>query len=173
MSISPISASSLYQQQIDYFLNATKTDYSSVSNLLAKYGVKSSGDVNKDLQKLREIQTKTAVNGLQSLSEDDETAETTQQTVSYSWYSIMYQLGLNPTGDPAEDFVDLMEALVSKAEKARDEGEFNKYMGLISFVEELFIDAGVQISNINADSVTAYKSMEILASYNKSSIEGG
>lgn len=172
MSISPISASSLYQQQIDYFLNATKTDYADVSNLLAKYGVKSSGDVNKDLQKLREIQTETAVNAMQSLSEDDETSETTQQTVSYSWYSIMYQLGLNPTGNPEQDFVDLMEALVDRAENARDESEFRKYMGLISFVEELFIDSGVRISNINADSVSAYKSMEILASYNKSSIEG-
>ncbi len=172
MSISPISASSLYQEQINYFLNATKTDYSSVADLLAKYGVKSSGDVNKDLQKLQEIQTKTAVNGLQSLTEDDETAETSQQTVSYSWYSIMYQLGLNPTGNPEQDFVDLMEALVSKAEKAGSESEFNKYMSLISFVEELFIDSGVKISSITTDSVSAYKSMEILASYNKSSIEG-
>ena len=172
MSISPISASSLYQQQIDYFLSATKTDYSSVSNLLAKYGVKSTGDVNKDLQKLQEIQTKTAVNALQSLSEDDETSESTSQTVTYSWYSVMYQLGLNPTGNPEEDYVDLMEALVSKAENAQDESEFSKYMGLISFVEDLFISSGVQISDINADSVSAYKSMEILANYNKSSIEG-
>lgn len=172
MSISPISASSLYQEQIDYFLKATKTDYSSVVDLLAKYGVKSTGDANKDLQKLREIQTETAINGLRSLSEDDETAQSSQQTVFYSWYSIMYQLGLNPTGNPEQDFVDLMEALVSRAEKAGSESEFNKYMTLIGFVEELFIDAGVQISNITTDSVSAYKSMEILASYNKASIEG-
>ncbi len=172
MSISPISASSLYQQQIDYFLSATKTDYSSVSNLLAKYGVKSTGDVNKDLQKLQEIQTKTAVNALQSLSEDDATSDSTSQTVPSSWYSVLDQLGLNPTGNPEEDYVDLMEALVSKAENAQDESEFSKYMGLISFVEDLFISSGVQISDINADSVSAYKSMEILANYNKSSIEG-
>jgi len=171
MSISPISASSLYQEQIDYFLKAAKPDYSSVSDLLAKYGVKSTGDVNKDLQKLQEIQTETAVKGLQGVSEDDETSESSQQTVSYSWYSIMYQLGLNPTGNPEQDYEDIMEALVEKVEKAQDESEFNKYMSLIGFVEELFIDSGVQISYLNADTVTPYKSMEILASYNKASIE--
>lgn len=173
MSISPISASSLYQEQINYFLNATRTDYSDLSNLLAKYGLKSSGDVNKDLQKLREIQTETAVNGLQGLSEDDKTAQSTEQTVSYSWYSIMYQLGLNPTGNPKQDFINIMEVLVEKAEKAGSESEFWKYTGLIDFVEELFIDSGVKISDIGADSVSVYKSMEILSNYNKVSIEEG
>ena len=105
MSISPISAFSLYQEQINYFLNATKTDYYSVSNLLAKYGVKSTGDKEKDIAKLMEIQTETAVNLMQGLSEDDETSKSAEQTVSYSWYSVMYQLGLDPTGDPKQDFI--------------------------------------------------------------------
>ncbi len=71
MSISPISASSLYQEQINYFLNVNRTDYTSVSNLLARFGVKSTGDEQKDLAKLKEVQVKTAVEGLQSLSEED------------------------------------------------------------------------------------------------------
>ena len=172
MSVSPITASSLYQEQINYFLNATKTDYYSVSNLLAKYGVKSTGDLNKDLQKLHEIQVETAVNGLQSISEDDKTAKSADQTVSYSWYSVMYQLGLDPTGDPRQDYINIMEVLVDKVEKAGSESEFNKYMDLIGYVEDIFIDSGVKISDIGADSVSTYKSMEILSSYNKASIEG-
>ena len=128
MSISPISASSLYQEQINYFLNATRTDYSDLSNLLAKYGLKSSGDINKDLQKLREIQTETAANGLQGLSEDDKTAQSTEQTVSYSWYSIMYQLGLNPTGNPKQDFINIMEVLVEGVSKRSRE----QFMGRTS-----------------------------------------
>lgn len=171
MSISPISASSLYQEQINYFLNATKTDYSSVSNLLAVYGVKSTGDNEKDIAKLMEIQTETAANLIQGLSEDDETSKSTQQPVSYSWYSVMYQLGLNPTGDPKQDFIEIMECLVDKAEKATSESEYNKYMDLIGYVEDIFIDSGVKISDITADSVSTYKSMEILANYNKADIE--
>lgn len=166
MSISPISASALYQEQIDYFLNAT-----GVSNLLAKFGVKSTGDTQKDLAKLREIQTKTAINGLQSLSEDDETSETQAASVSHAWYSIMYQLGLSPTGNPQDDFVEIMENLVEKVEKAGSESEYAKYMGLIDLVEDLFIASGVQISDSGADSVSVYSSMQLLASYNKASVE--
>ena len=171
MSISPISAFSLYQEQINYFLNATKTDYYSVSNLLAKYGVKSTGDKEKDIAKLMEIQTETAVNLMQGLSGDDETSKSAEQTVSYSWYSVMYQLGLDPTGDPKQDFIEIMECLVDKAEKATTESEYNKYMDLIGYVEDIFIDSGVKISDITADSVSTYKSMEILANYNKADIE--
>lgn len=171
MSISPITASSLYQEHINYFLNATSADYSSVSNLLAKFGVKSTGDTQRDLAKLREIQTKTAINALQSLSEDDETSETQTEQVSHAWYSIMYQLGLSPTGNPQDDFVEIMENLVEKVEKADSESEYAKYMGLIDLVEDIFIASGVKISDSGADSVSVYSSMQLLASYNKASIE--
>ena len=64
-----------------------------------------------------------------------------------------------------------MECLVDKAEKATTESEYNKYMDLIGYVEDIFIDSGVKISDITADSVSTYKSMEILANYNKADIE--
>lgn len=165
MSISPISASSLYQEQINYFLNATRTDYSSVNNLLALYGVKSTGDLEKDLAKLQEIQTKTAINGLNSQTEDEEAAQGAKESVSYSWYSIMYQLGLTPKGSPEEDFREIMTELVERALNAEDESEYNKYMALIGRVEDLFIDSGVKISDITADSVSVYKAMDILSNY--------
>ncbi len=171
MSISPITASNLYQEQINYFLNATSADYNSVSNLLAKFGVKSTGDAQKDLVKLREIQTETAVNGLQNISEDDETSESQSTQTSHAWYSIMYQLGLDPTGNPQDDFVEIMECLVDKVENARTESEYNEYMDLIGLVEDLFISSGVEISELGADSVSPYSSMELLASYNKASVE--
>jgi len=109
MSISPITASSLYQEQINYFLNATVSEYNSVSNLLAKFGVKSTGDAQKDLAKLRKIQTETAINGLKSLSEDKKTDETQAAPVSHAWYSIMYQLGLSPSGNAEDDFVEMLK----------------------------------------------------------------
>ncbi len=171
MSISPISASNLYQEQINYFLNATSADYNSVSNLLAKFGVKSTGDAQKDLAKLREIQTKTAVSSLQNISEDDETSETRSTSETHIWYSIMYQLGLNPTGNPQEDFVEIMECLVDKVESSRTASEYDKFMGLIDLVEDLFIACGVKISDTGADTVSVYTSMELLSSYNKASIE--
>ncbi len=171
MSISPISASSLYQEQINYFLNATRTDYSSVSNLLAQFGVKSTGDAQKDLAKLREIQTKTAAEGLKNLSENDEIAQNQSESVSYIWYSVMYQLGLSPTGNPEEDFQEIMTELVDRVQNAQTESEYGKYMGLISLVEDLFIFSGVKISDIGADSVSVYKSMEILANYNQAKLE--
>ncbi len=171
MSISPISASNLYQEQINYFLNATSADYNSVSNLLAKFGVKSTGDAQKDLAKLREIQTKTAVSSLQNISEDDETSETRSTSETHIWYSIMYQLGLNPTGNPQEDFVEIMECLVDKVESSRTASDYNKFMSLIDLVEDLFISCGVKISDTGADSVSVYASMQLLSSYNKASIE--
>lgn len=171
MSISPISASSLYQEQINYFLNATRTDYNSVSDLLAKFGVKSSGDAQKDLAKLREIQTKTAINGLQSQTEDEATAQSAQESVSYSWYSIMYQLGLTPKGSPEEDFREIMTELVERALNADDESEYNKYMALIGHVENIFIDSGVKISDITADSVSVYKAMDILSNYAQAGVK--
>lgn len=169
MSISPITASSLYQEQINYFLNATVSEYNSVSNLLAKFGVKSTGDAQKDLAKLRKIQTETAINGLKSLSEDKETTETQAAQVSHAWYSIMYQLGLSPSGNAEDDFVEIMEHLVAKVEKAGSESEYAKYMSLIDLVETLFIASGVKISGTNADSVSTFSSMQLLASYNKAS----
>ena len=59
MSISPISASSLYQEQIKLLFRCKPAQiFNSVSNLLAKFGVKSTGDTQKDLAKLQEIQKK-------------------------------------------------------------------------------------------------------------------
>jgi len=171
MSISPISATSLYQDQLNYFLKAAQADYSSVSYLLAKFGVKSTGDVTKDLAKLKEIQVKTAAEGLKGLYEDDETSESKTQSASYIWYSIMYQLGLEPTGNPEQDFTDLMEYLVDKVQNAPDESTYNQYMSLISLVEDLFIMSGVNISELSADSVSPYSSSELLANYNKADIE--
>lgn len=171
MSISPISASSLYQEQIHYFLYATHTDYSSVSNLLALYGVKSSGDAQKDLVKLQEIQTKTAVENKQSLSGDDKTVENTSGQASRVWYSIMYQLGLEPTGTPEKDFKEIMESLVDKIRSAESQSEYDEYMGLMDLVEGLFISSGVKISDIAADSVSIGETMNILANYSKASIE--
>ncbi len=171
MSISPISASSLYQEQINYFLYATRTDYSSVSDLLALYGVKASGDAQKDLEKLQEIQTKTAVENKQSLQEDDKTAESSSGSTFRIWYSIMYQLGLEPTGSPEKDFKEIMESLVDKIRAAKNEGEYNEYMGLIDLVEGLFISSGVKISDITADSVSIGETMDILANYGKASVE--
>ena len=171
MSISPISASSLYQEQINYILNVNRTDYTSVSNLLARFGVKSTGDEQKDLAKLKEVQVKTAVEGLQSLSEEDESSKSQSKPASYIWYSVMYQLGLNPTGDPEKDFTEIMECLVEKVENSRDINEYNKYMGLIDIVETLFISSGVRISDLGADSVSVFSSMQLLAGYNKAKIE--
>lgn len=171
MSISPIAASGLYQEQINYFLNAASADYDSVSSLLAKFGVKSTGDNKKDLAKLREIQTKTAVEALQSVSEENETSETQSVQESHVWYSIMYQLGLNPTGNPEQDFADIMEYLVDMVENSSTASDYNKYMSLIDLVEDIFISCGVKISETGADSVSVFSSMQLLSSYNKASIE--
>lgn len=171
MSISPISASSLYQEQINYFLAATRTDYNSVSNLLAQFGVKSTGDAQKDLAKLQEIQKKTAIEAKQSLSEDETASASANEPVSYIWYSIMYQLGLDPTGSPQKDFQEIMTEIVDRIQGANSESEYNKYMGLIALVEDLFIASGVKISDIPADSLSAYQSMELLANYNKASLD--
>ena len=83
----------------------------------------------------------------------------------------MYQLGLNPTGDPEKDFTEIMECLVEKVENSRDINEYNKYMGLIDIVETLFISSGVRISDLGADSVSVFSSMQLLAGYNKANIE--
>lgn len=171
MSISPITASSLYQEHINYFLNAAAADYNSVGSLLARFGVKSTGDKEKDLAKLREIQTKTAVNALQSASEDTETSETQSIQTSHVWYSIMYQLGLNPTGNSQQDFVEIMECLVDKVENSRTASDYTKFMGLIDLVENLFIACGVKISEIGADSVSEFTSMRLLSSYNEALIK--
>jgi len=42
-------------------------------------------------------------------------------------------------------------------------------MSLIDLVETLFIASGVKISGTNADSVSTFSSMQLLASYNKAS----
>jgi len=150
---------------------AQRMDSYSVSNLLAKFGVKSTGDVEKDLEKLKEIQVKTAITGLQSITEDEEDSKTQSTSASRVWYSIMYQLGLTPTGNDEQDFTDIMECLVDKVENAGSASEYSKYMGLIGMVEDLFIACGVKISDIGADSVSTFSSMQLLASFNKARVD--
>lgn len=148
------------------------TEDDDIKELLAKFGLKPTNNKEVDFARLQEAQTKAAVDAKQELQEASKTTFTPTESVSYPWYSLMYQLGLDPTGNPEQDYKDIMALLVDKVKNAKNESEFVKYMSLISLVDDLFIESGISISNISADKVSAFLGMDLLSSYNQNKIEG-
>lgn len=172
MSISPVSPINLYQEQTDFYKRLMYEDNASINNALIKNGIIPGADAAKNAAKLQQINKDNSIQNSQSTQSTTNTI-TTEDTTDKPWYTIMYQLGLSPSGDVETDYRDIIDEIVKRLENAKDEDEFNKYLWLQSFAQDVFINAGVSISNIQGNTMPFGTELEMLSNYNKPVIENG